>query len=635
MSNAHAQYSGSADVSAFEVDVFVSGYASSHRAPEFASRSQRAFIRVAKGFAALPKLVADAAEDVVNPPLSASTEQLLKSVQLPPRPDEMTSEEAELKALEQRFRQMTTSDDEDRDDASSTASGHSPINEVPPIANISTSNPVADPTYTPSEIQRFHANLEARLQPFWSSVLSSRQVRIRLFTSVQSPVLEKERTSHDEPANTPVANAHVTTAADGSFQVRFRIKWEDMCQHPGALHIAFGSPLEEHELLVVADLLAPPSNASATPASAIPRDQEPDSYFSSPNPLKPVVVTSTQIVIPLTHSPIRVISDIDDTIKFSSILGGARSVFRNVFVKELSDTIIPGMGDWYSEMWSKGVRFHYVSNGPFELLPVIREFFQISHLPPGSIKLRSYAGRSIFDGFLTAPASRKRAGVEDILNSFPDSRFFLIGDTGEQDLELYAEIARDRPEQIIGIFLRDADDSYSPLEDPTGINAIFAIPSASTTRSSASTRSFSSSSLKQIARGSSSTSTTFGVVEPTDRFTAAPESYAPVESPNSQPGKHRVPASSKSSLSYTPRRSTATSISSTTGGRSQEERMNFVTYKEHPAYTSMSDVEKKRCDLQMRVYKARVVVPDAIPLRVFRDPRECEEAQRTLKREGL
>jgi len=57
----------------------------------------------------------------------------------------------------------------------------------------------------------------------------------------------------------------------------------------------------------------------------------------------------------------------------------------------------------------------------------------------GSIKLRSYAGRSLFNGLLTAPAARKRAGVVDVLDSFPDSQFFLIGDTGEQDLELYAE----------------------------------------------------------------------------------------------------------------------------------------------------------------------------------------------------
>ena len=57
----------------------------------------------------------------------------------------------------------------------------------------------------------------------------------------------------------------------------------------------------------------------------------------------------------------------------------------------------------------------------------------------GSIKLKSYAGRSLFNDLLSAPAARKRAGVVDILDSFPDSQFFLIGDTGEQDLELYAE----------------------------------------------------------------------------------------------------------------------------------------------------------------------------------------------------
>ena len=69
------------------------------------------------------------------------------------------------------------------------------------------------------------------------------------------------------------------------------------------------------------------------------------------------------------------------------------------------------------------------------------EIFVDQVFDTGSIKLKSYAGRSLFDGFLSAPAARKRAGIVDILDSFPDSRFFLIGDSGEQDLELYAEYA--------------------------------------------------------------------------------------------------------------------------------------------------------------------------------------------------
>ncbi|KAJ3966777.1 hypothetical protein EV361DRAFT_808443, partial [Lentinula raphanica] len=175
----------------------------------------------------------------------------------------------------------------------------------------------------------------------------------------------------------------------------------------------------------------------------------------------------TNLCIPLTHSPVRVISDIDDTIKYSNVTGGARAVFHNVFVRELKDIVIPGMGEWYEEMWKKGVRFHYVANGPFELLPLIGEFFKISQLPPGSVKLLSYAGRSLFSGLLSAPSARKRARVLEILDAFPDSRFILIGDSGEQDLELYTELARERADQVLAIFIRDAGDGQ-PLSDPTG-----------------------------------------------------------------------------------------------------------------------------------------------------------------------
>jgi len=57
----------------------------------------------------------------------------------------------------------------------------------------------------------------------------------------------------------------------------------------------------------------------------------------------------------------------------------------------------------------------------------------------GSIKLKSYAGKSFLSGLLSNPAARKRAGVVDVLDSLPYSKFILIGDSGEQDLELYAE----------------------------------------------------------------------------------------------------------------------------------------------------------------------------------------------------
>lgn len=274
------------------------------------------------------------------------------------------------------------------------------------------SSQTVKPPYVPNSsgsmandvIKRLHANLEKRLQPFWSSVLPNRTVRLHLFASLhenqtRTTTPRKTTTEEDEDElmfdslNGPLVSQDVTTAADGSFQVKFSINWEELCHHPTALHIAFGEAIAEHDLLVVAQLL--PIN--------IPPGR--------PDNIRPPVPSSVPLTsltrIPITHSPIRVISDVDDTIKLSGILLGARTVFHNVFVKDLTDNVIPGMGEWYASMWKNGVRFHYVvsfgvspgrldltdvlqSNGPFEYLPVLNEFFEISKLPPGEYHVREH-----------------------------------------------------------------------------------------------------------------------------------------------------------------------------------------------------------------------------------------------------
>jgi hypothetical protein len=261
------------------------------------------------------------------------------------------------------------------------------VSNDPLLSEMSYSNSRALPTPSPSDssvgstpteiIRRLHANLEHRLQPFWSSVLPNRIVRLHLFTCPPGSASEPNHSNTSQsdkftfdPENGPLASQDVITGVDGSFQAKFRVKWDQLCHHPQGLHIAFGDDVE-HEVMVVAQLIPPanipvgvqnqtnfppPSSASAagTYDPTIPYPQHHDQI-----PQPPKLLTSIS-VIPITHSPIRVISDIDDTIKLSNILSGARTVFRNVFVKELKDIVIPGMGEWYRGMWNRGIRFHYV-----------------------------------------------------------------------------------------------------------------------------------------------------------------------------------------------------------------------------------------------------------------------------------
>jgi len=64
--------------------------------------------------------------------------------------------------------------------------------------------------------------------------------------------------------------------------------------------------------------------------------------------------------MPVSNQQIRVISDIDDTVKVSEVLAGVKTIFYNVFVRALEELIAPGMNILYQRLHDRGVRFHYV-----------------------------------------------------------------------------------------------------------------------------------------------------------------------------------------------------------------------------------------------------------------------------------
>ena len=212
---------------------------------------------------------------------------------------------------------------------------------------------------TPQDImrRRLH-NLENRIRHLWYSALPNRTVRLHLLVHPHkhrgnNPSTDNLSDPEEvllNPENGHISSQDVTTAADGSFQAKFKVKWEDLSLHPRALHIAFEE--KDHDLLVVAQLV---------PSSKIPRLNTilhpPTPSFSIPlisSPLTALVRTS------VTHSQIRVISDIDDTVKRTGVVSGVRTVLSNVFANDFKDNIISGMAEWYTRMFSQGVRFHYV-----------------------------------------------------------------------------------------------------------------------------------------------------------------------------------------------------------------------------------------------------------------------------------
>ncbi|AET40117.1 phosphatidate phosphatase APP1 Ecym_5359 [Eremothecium cymbalariae DBVPG len=166
----------------------------------------------------------------------------------------------------------------------------------------------------------------------------------------------------------------------------------------------------------------------------------------------------------IEDSGIGVISDIDDTIKHTGVVGDKRSLFCNVFVNSLNSWLIPGMSLWYNTMRDvECVDFFYVSNSPYQIYPTLRQYIS-NEYPIGPLFLKQYSG-NLLSSLMTSTAKIKLPSIVQICADFPNKKFVLIGDSGEEDLEAYIATARDFPKQIIGIYIRCCKDSMS--DDPT------------------------------------------------------------------------------------------------------------------------------------------------------------------------
>ena len=173
---------------------------------------------------------------------------------------------------------------------------------------------------------------------------------------------------------------------------------------------------------------------------------------------------------------ISIISDIDDTVRVTNVRN-RHEMLMNTFVRPLK--AVPGMARLYQNAAAlPAVRIHYVSNAPYALYPLVHQFLQGAQFPEGSMHLRAVSIKSSLWHTvlgLEHTNTHKTEVIESLLHDFPERTWVLIGDTGEQDPEIYGAIARAYPERIRMILLRDvtgdARNSARFLREMQGVPA--------------------------------------------------------------------------------------------------------------------------------------------------------------------
>lgn len=154
-------------------------------------------------------------------------------------------------------------------------------------------------------------------------------------------------------------------------------------------------------------------------------------------------------LVPDPQAPLAVLSDLDDTV----LITGATSL-REVLVRTLlhdvhEREVVPGTPEFYRALADRGAPLIYVSSSPWNLHTPIVRLLELNGLPRGPLILRDWG----FGGE-RGHAGHKTSEIERVLADLPGVPFLLLGDSGQQDPEIYAALARRYPERVAGVIVR-------------------------------------------------------------------------------------------------------------------------------------------------------------------------------------
>ena len=150
-----------------------------------------------------------------------------------------------------------------------------------------------------------------------------------------------------------------------------------------------------------------------------------------------------------------VISDLDDTVVRSS----ATSVLKMawIVVRNNAHTRLPfeGVAAFYRALQlgpdSKASNpVFYVSSSPWNIYDMLVDFLNVHGVPPGPLFLKDWSL-----SVLGKHREYKMGVIRRLLRIYEDLPFVLIGDSGEEDPEIYLQSVREHQGRIMAVYIRD------------------------------------------------------------------------------------------------------------------------------------------------------------------------------------
>ena len=185
----------------------------------------------------------------------------------------------------------------------------------------------------------------------------------------------------------------------------------------------------------------------------------------------------------LSDHPVGVISDIDDTILITHATKTGRKFWLSISKNAYTRRPFPGVSEFYKALSNNGENpFFYVSSSDWNLFDMIRDFLNYRKIPMGPLLLKDLHV-DLKNIWKSGGGSHlhKIEKIELLMKLYPGMKFILVGDSGQHDPEIYAEIMQKFPGRTLAVYIREikpADQQRRKLlkakiEDPDSPDITF------------------------------------------------------------------------------------------------------------------------------------------------------------------
>ncbi|MCJ2081038.1 App1 family protein [Methylobacterium sp. J-090] len=184
----------------------------------------------------------------------------------------------------------------------------------------------------------------------------------------------------------------------------------------------------------------------------------------------PPVIAQGQVYIPPAGCRLVVISDIDDTIMHTGVANKFKMLWR-LFVADAENRVaFPGAAALCRALHDGSTGHEanpmlYVSRAPWGIYDMLDAFFRHHAIPVGPVLFLREWGLSWRHPLPRKAEHHKRELIGHMLAFYRDLPVVLLGDSGQHDPEVYAQVVKDHPGRVLAVYIRNVSRGESRIAE--------------------------------------------------------------------------------------------------------------------------------------------------------------------------